>query len=140
MCKPCFVALAVKRSCANASTRWHPDHDIGVLPPAIIYFSKIVYDLVETNSYKIRKLHFHHALVSFQTQSQGSPYNSTFTNWCVPHPVFSKFCRKSFRYFKSSAILRNILTHQHKIGMRLHTLEQSFFNRVNEPEVMSGEW
>ena len=52
-------------------------------------------------------------------------------------PVLCQTLQKPFGYFKCSAIFSNILAHQHKIGIFLHTLMQAFFDGVDEPEFMS---
>src|SRR5688572_6083992 len=140
MNKPGFVALAMKRTCTYTATCGHPNNCIRILSPAVMNFCQVINDLVETNRNKIGELHFHHAFVSFQTQSQCRPYNGTFTNGSVPHSRLSKRFHKAFGYFKSAAILCNFLSHQYPVVMLLHGLMTALFNSIDRPVVVSGQW
>src|SRR6478672_6950502 len=120
MYKPGFIALAVKGPCTNPATRRHAYHNVRLLAPAVMDLGQVINDLVKTYCNKIRKLHFHHALESFETQSECRTHNGTFTQWRIPHPTLAKFLYKSFRDLEGPAIFSNVLTHQHKIFMLLH--------------------
>src|SRR5688572_23445200 len=105
----------------------HADHDICVLPPAVMDLRQVVDNLVKAYCYKISKLHFHHGLKSFQRHTEAGAYDGTFTKRCITHPLFSKCLYKTFRDLECTTIFRNILSHQHKVLMLLHALVQTFF-------------
>src|SRR6187431_882476 len=111
MHKPCFITLAVKWPGTYTATCWHPYHYVGILSPSVMQFCEVINDLVKTDCNKIGELHFHHRLITFQRKAQCCTNNGAFANGCIAHPGLSKCCCKTFCYFKSAAIFRNILSH-----------------------------
>src|SRR5437762_9501514 len=131
MYEPGFIALRMKRTRSNPAACWHTDDNIRVLPPAILNFCEVVDDLVESYSNKIRKLHFHHALESFQTQAEGGSHDCAFAKWRVPHSFISKLLNKSFGDLERTTIFGYVLAHQDQVGMFVHGLMQPFFDGID---------
>src|SRR5690349_6267206 len=115
MHKPGFIALAVKRTGAYATTGGHADHHISGLSPAVVDLGEVVHDLVKPLGNKVGKLHLHHALEAFQRQSQRCTDDGTFAKRRIAYPLFSKLLHESFRYFKGASVFSNVLSHQDEV-------------------------
>src|SRR5205809_5998531 len=100
--------------------RWHSNTYVRILPPSIMNLGQVIYNLIESHRNKIGELHLNHAFKSFKTQPQRGPQNGTFAKRSVSYSFLSKFFNKSFCYFKHSSIFRNVLSHQHQVGMMVH--------------------
>ena len=83
--------LAMERAGANACTGWQPYNHICILPPAIMNFGKVIYDLAKPYRNKIGKLHFHHAFKTFERKAKRSADDSAFAQGRISHSFFSKF-------------------------------------------------
>src|SRR6516165_3111721 len=122
MHKPGFITLRMKGTCPYTCPGGHPDNNLSRLSPPIMNFSEVIYNLIKAFGDKIRKLHFHNRFESLQAHPQCRANDSAFTKWRITHSGPSEFFNKTFCYFKSSAIFRNVLSHQNKILMFLHAL------------------
>ena len=60
--EPCFVALAMERSCCHTRAGGHAHHNVGMFMPSVMEFRQIINDLIESTSDEICKLHFNHGL------------------------------------------------------------------------------
>ena len=104
-----------------------------------MYLGKIIYYLVKAHRYKIGKLHFHHAFISFHAESQGGAYDGTFTERRIAHPLSPEFIDKPLRYFEYSSILCNILSHQYEVVVPDHALVQSIAHGIYQPFLLKRE-
>src|SRR3990172_7632075 len=101
----------MKGSRFHPRTRGHADHHIGILPPAIMYLSQVIDDLIEPAGNKIGKLHLYYRFKTVYRKSQCSAYNCRFTQGGVAHPFFAKLPDKALCNLKDTAISGNILSH-----------------------------
>src|ERR1700730_963314 len=132
MYEPGLIALGMKRTGSNSCSCRHTDYDVRILPPAVVNFRKVVDDLVKPYRNKIGKLHFHHALESFQTEAQSSSHDCTFAERSIPHSFLSKLFNKSFGNLECAPIFCYILSHKDQVGMLSHGLMQSFLDGIDK--------
>ena len=140
--EPRLVALAVEGAGGTARARGHPHHHVGILAPAVVAFGEVIHNLVEAAGHKIGKLHFDHALLTLDAQTQAHAHNGRLTQRRIPHPRLAKLGHEAFRDFKHPTVVGNVLTHEHEVGEALHTLLEAFLNGIDEAQLAGtgGGW
>src|SRR6185437_1292131 len=124
--KPRLVALRMKRTGSDPGSGRHPDDDIGVLSPTVIYLCQIVHYLVEAGRDEIGELHFHDAFETLQAQPQCAAHNGAFAQRRIPDPALTILIHQPVGDLEGAPIFGDVLSHQDKVIVFAHRLVQTF--------------
>jgi len=136
--KPGFVGLGVKRACGRTGTGWHADDDIGLLSPAVMNFSEVVHDLVETHAHKVCKLHLDHGFVAFDREAKACADDGAFAKWGIAHSIASELGFEAIGNFENSSIFSDVLTHEDQVRIFFHGLTEPIADGIDE--ALFGTW
>ena len=130
--EPGFHCLAVVGAGPDAAAYGQAHGHVGVLVPAVVLFGEVVHDLVEAAGDEVAELHLHHRFAAGDAQAQADADDGAFAERGVTDTVGAKLLHETVGDLEDTAVVGNVLPHQHEVIVGEHAFAEAIGYGVDE--------